>query len=61
VYPFVPYIAAAYPGSLSRYGRFAGIGVRLEDDIAITATGPEVMSNAVPLDPGTGYSAHAFV
>ena len=34
-----------------KYGNFAGIGIRLEDDIAIKQSGPEVLSSAVPLDP----------
>ena len=30
---------------------FRGIGVRIEDDIAITADGAEILSNHMPRDP----------
>lgn len=31
-----------------QYGHFAGIGVRIEDDVAVTASTPCVLSDAVP-------------
>ena len=34
----------------SRFGRFAGIGVRIEDDVAITEGDPDVMSGCLPTD-----------
>ena len=33
------------------FGDYAGVGIRLEDDIAITAGEAEVMSAGVPLQP----------
>ena len=33
------------------YGEYAGIGVRLEDDIAVTAGEPTVLSAAAPILP----------
>jgi Xaa-Pro aminopeptidase len=33
------------------FGALAGIGVRLEDDVAVTVDGAEVLSAAVPLEP----------
>jgi len=33
------------------FGDLAGIGVRLEDDVAVTVAGAEVLSAAVPLEP----------
>lgn len=38
------------PDDPSRFGPYAGIGVRLEDDIAVTATGAEVLSCLAPLE-----------
>lgn len=35
----------------ARYGRFAGIGVRIEDDVAVTDAEPRVLSDSVPIDP----------
>ncbi|KAK9839588.1 hypothetical protein WJX84_002219, partial [Apatococcus fuscideae] len=34
-----------------KYGDFAGIGIRIEDDVAITAVGPRILSQDVPSDP----------
>ena len=34
-----------------KYGDFAGIGIRIEDDVAITQDGPRILSAAVPSDP----------
>lgn len=34
-----------------KYGHFAGIGVRLEDDLVIRESGPDVLSTSAPLDP----------
>jgi Xaa-Pro aminopeptidase len=33
------------------FGALRGIGVRLEDDVAVTRGGPEVLSEMAPLDP----------
>lgn len=32
------------------FGRFAGIGVRIEDDVAVTEGGHEVLSRDVPVE-----------
>ena len=34
-----------------KFGDFAGIGIRIEDDVAITADGPRILSADVPSDP----------
>ena len=34
-----------------RFGDFAGIGIRIEDDVAISAGGPRILSRDVPSDP----------
>jgi Xaa-Pro aminopeptidase len=40
------------PNDPQLYGPYAGIGVRIEDDVAVTGAGPEVLSAAVPVDAG---------
>jgi len=42
------YVPAAEPGAPSE---LRGTGIRLEDDVLITAAGPEVLSARLPLDP----------
>jgi Xaa-Pro aminopeptidase len=37
------------PADAQRYGEYAGIGVRLEDDVAVTAGGAEVLSADAPV------------
>ena len=38
------------PNDPQLYGAFAGIGVRIEDDVAVTGGDPEVLSAAAPID-----------
>ena len=38
-----------FPPDLALYGPFAGIGVRIEDDVAVTRGAPEVLSGGVPV------------
>ena len=37
------------PNDPQLYGAYAGIGVRIEDDVAVTAAGPEILSAGVPV------------
>lgn len=37
------------PNEPAAFGPFAGIGVRIEDDVAVTAGAPEVLSGDVPV------------
>lgn len=39
------------PNEPQLYGPYAGIGVRIEDDVAVTGSRPEVLSAGVPVDP----------
>ena len=38
------------PDEPEAFGPFAGIGMRIEDDVAVTLGGPEVLSAGVPVD-----------
>lgn len=44
-----------FPPDPSKWGRFAGVGMRLEDDVAVVdgdlSSGPEVLSSGAPLLP----------
>ena len=54
--PFQPGIVLAVepalyiPNDPEKYGSLAGIGIRLEDDIHVTAQGPVILSKDVPLE-----------
>ena len=39
------------PGLRGVPKRFRGIGVRIEDDVAVTRNGPDVLSAGLPADP----------
>lgn len=48
-----------------KYGHYAGIGVRIEDDVAVTAGDPCVLSDAVPvgleqIEQLVGSSMHTY-
>ena len=53
--PFQPGIVLAVepalyiPDDPEKYGSLAGIGIRLEDDVHISAQGPIILSKNVPL------------
>ncbi len=38
------------PDEPEAFGPFAGLGMRIEDDVAVTMGGPEVLSAGVPVD-----------
>ena len=38
------------PDDPEAFGPFAGLGMRIEDDVAVTLAGPEVLSAGVPVD-----------
>jgi len=42
-----------FPPDPARWGKFAGVGMRLEDDVAVAGEGepPEVLSRRAPLLP----------
>ena len=37
------------PNDPERFGRLAGIGIRIEDDVAVTSGSPNVLSKDVPV------------
>jgi Xaa-Pro aminopeptidase len=39
-----------YVPNEERFGAYAGLGVRIEDDVAVGVGGPEVLSAGVPVD-----------
>jgi Xaa-Pro aminopeptidase len=43
---YIPSDAADVPAP------FRGVGIRIEDDVIVTASGPEVITRAVPVEPG---------
>ncbi len=53
--PFQPGVTLAVepalyiPNDPQKYGSLAGIGIRLEDDVHVTAQGPVILSKDVPL------------
>lgn len=53
--PFEPGVVLAVepalyiPNEPEKYGSLAGIGIRLEDDVHISAAGPVILSRDVPM------------
>lgn len=53
--PFLPQVTLAVepglyiPNDPARYGALAGIGIRLEDDVQVTASNPIILSKGVPI------------
>lgn len=53
--PFLPQVIMAVepalyiPNDPDKYGALAGVGVRLEDDVQVTASEPIVLSKDVPI------------